>query len=164
MGLRPVGRQACRRMEMRGGFADALLSQQLVPQRLVGAVVVLGDRERACEQGFGVAPGSYLSPCDRGEGQQHRAGRRGYDSAGDPPARGERWHTPRNGQREADQGQVHVAICSRLHPHLHQADDRNEHAEVPQPSHGQVRVCLCESETHPREDCQDQDGSADLEG
>ena len=36
-------------------------------------------------------------------------------------------------------GQVSVAICPRLHAHLHQPNDRHEHAQIPKPPNHRIR-------------------------
>ena len=113
------------------GFVGAAFGVEGGGEAFVHEVVALGDGERALEEGLTRTPVADLAICEGGEGEEHDAGERKHGPARKGHGRGEVGDEPDGGEREADKGQIGVAVGHRLGADLHEADYRDEHAEVP---------------------------------
>ena len=102
-----------------------------------------------------VRPVAELVPRDRREGQERRR-RRGHGALADPPAPSQAGEAPRNDDVEPDGRDVGVPIGHGLGAHLHEADDRHERAQEPEPAQGEPRRPLHGEESHGS--CQEDQG------
>ena len=62
-------------------------------------------------------------------------GHDGKDLVRNTPAIGQIRYGPGDQDREPDERQVHVAVGTRLHSDLYEADHRDERPQVPEPTH-----------------------------
>ena len=112
--------------------------QELYREAVMGQEVVLGHLDRVGVQRAGVAPVGQLAPRAQRERRDGAGARGGQGDAARPRMREGVARPPGQRDRQADLGEIHVAVRARLHADLDQTDDRDQRDQVPQPAHEEV--------------------------
>lgn len=122
------------------GFSNLPVSKKLRGEVIKRDDIRRRDALRVREKGKAVFPNPYLTKGEEAACQERRAG----------PKRQGQWreakrfhkiaHAPDDRDEQADGWEVHVTICDGLAADLHEADDRNECAEKPEPAGEKVRT------------------------
>ena len=123
---------------------DALIHfpgfQQRVTHAEIGRSVACGHRECVPPDGFAGPPVTQLQAGNhKARGQRDRGRNRQPRSRVTPPP-GQAFPGPNDHDKQPDERNVRITIRQRLHPHLHQADHRDQRAQEPQPPDGQDRT------------------------
>ena len=124
--------------QVRERLIELMLLRQLVAQEIMGHKVVVSHREHVSVKRNAVAPIADLKP-GNGRRDGHRQGRqRGHEVPACESSRHERGDQPRDRDVYPQQGQIGVAVGHLLPAHLHQADHRNQRAQIPKPPQEEV--------------------------
>ncbi len=158
--LHVLGRHGERRGKLRHGLRGAALLTEHEAEIAVREEVPRGHGERVLEERPTIAP---IGRLDASLGDARADGEHGGSSE-DDLAMGHALEqvpcAPADDHEQADQGQIRVMIGHRLSADPHDADDRNEGAEVPEPAGGDVRPRANEVDRE-RGDRDEHGGSAD---
>ena len=122
-----------------------------------------GHGERVAEKRFAVAPEAQLVFRGENAGGQNQNGQspREHGFGNLKSRRANRNAGKSDGDKNADGRQVTVTVGQRRAADLHEADDRHEHAEKPQPAGEQIRPRFRASQRGGGNENQNGDGSGD---
>ena len=109
---------------------------QVVREIVLGDVVIVRHVEGSLEQRSAVLPVLRLGV---GQSRAHQAGECGCCRERES-IREEFRHSPGEHDQEADHREVHVPVGSGLQSHLYDSDNRDQHAEKPEPAGGEIRT------------------------
>jgi hypothetical protein len=102
--------------------------------------VMLVDLQRVRPQSYAVLPILHLVTGHDGEKRQDRQAGGWQNGPREMKLPGPVGHTPAHHQKEADEGDVGVAIGAGLEINLDDPDHRHQRAEEPQPSYDQISM------------------------
>ena len=132
------GRNFQRGLVLMDGVVETSILRPHVAEIVVRQVVVLSHGQRVQPKRFAVSPVVGLMAGTPRESDDYRDGREGHEALQLPNASGCVGGCPRDRKNNPNFRQIGITVCQRLLSHLHQADYRQEHDDVPTPAGGQI--------------------------
>src|SRR5712691_5274058 len=123
---------------MRSGFVESSEICESCPEVVMGNSILWRVFEDIAKQNKVIVPQIYLTTCNKRKSKECANCNRSQGMLEKSAAQGPFCRTPHDHDEYCNQGDIGIAVCHGLAPHLNKPNHRNQCAQVPAPANQRI--------------------------